>query len=182
MKSKCLLLFLSLVFSPLAYGLDEGDFRLGVSAGNVTLTGDAGTEFGNALGYGIHAGYAATDVMFFDLTYNQSRHNDLDRSTVDIGVNYYTGSYDALLWNLSAGGSFINHKFELIDLSDATYTSDAFALYFGGGGDFAVGDNFMTGLQLRYYKAFATRVTVNGEDFNAIQDSLSVVLRLFYTF
>ncbi len=179
-----LLVLSSLGFSTRAFAVDEGDVRLGVMAGHVGLMGDVASGRSNSLGYGAVFGYASSDQMIFELGYLQSAHDNLTHSEMLVGLNYYLGSYDALYPQITGGVSFLSNKFRdtTNPIPNTDISSNGFGLYFGGGIDFEMGSHLLAGIQGRYNKAFDTTVTLaNGSSVKAIQDNITVMLRVIFT-
>lgn len=165
----------------------EGAVRLGVQAGQVGLLSDVGSFSGssNNLGAGVLVGYSATDDMVFEIGYLSSNHSNVAHQEVNLGLDYYLGSYNALYPQLIAGASFIGNT--LTDTSpsgnNAKVGSNAFGLYFGGGVDFELGQHMAMGLQAMYTKAFESTVVLpSGPSVKGVQDSFTVLLRLMYQF
>src|SRR4051812_49350048 len=77
--SRLILVFSALLVIFLCLGAvdvnaEEGHHTLGVQAGQVGLSGDVGSTYGNALGLGGFFDYAASDWLELELSYLTSKH------------------------------------------------------------------------------------------------------------
>lgn len=184
LRVKTILIFGALIFASLsASALEENQIRLGVQAGHVGLLSDVGSRHNSAVGLGVVFNYLVSDEMAFELDYENSQHNDLRHSAFHGGVNYYFNSYDMAYYYFHLGAGFVSHDLSSLGTTDASTSSQAFALNAGLGVDFELGPNFATGIVAKYHNVFDTTVTVNGnEQFKAVQSYYTVMARFLFSF
>ncbi len=177
MKLLGIILSLALLTGVAQADINEGDVRLGLTAGHIGLLSDVGDRAGNSLGFGGFANYTITNEMQFELGYLTSSHNNLNHREINAGVNLFFNSYDAAYFAALMGVDFVGH-----DVNYAGATSSGMALYGGVGVDFELNKNFGAGLYAKYHYAFETSVTdsTSRNSVKAIQHWVSVLVRLMY--
>lgn len=168
------------VVSLKAFGAEDpkqGDFRIGVITGNVGLLKDVGDDAGNAIGFGGVFNYNIADEFFFEGSYIQSSHDDLDHQEFNFGVGQYFESYETAYFYWAAGVLFASNKLDSPDVKDT-----GFGLYGGAGLDIYTAKSVTFGLQARYNKIFEKEKEVAGNDIKVVQDFYTVMFKVQYTF
>lgn len=180
-KLVIILTFLAAVVSLKAFGADpkEGDFRVGVTAGNVGLLKDVGDDAGNAIGFGVVFDYNIADEFFFEGSYVQSSHDKLDHQEYNFGVGQFFESYETAYFYWAAGVLFATNEIEITSLKAK---DTGFGLYGGLGVDIYTAKNITFGLQARYNKIFEKEKNVSGNDIKIVQDFYTVLFKVQYTF
>jgi len=168
-----------LAFSQHSFAASEGQIRFGAQGGHVGLLDTVGEKAGNAVGFGGIFNYAMSEEMMLELTYTTSSHTGssvhLRHNDFGAGVNFYFNSYDMAFFYAAAGVNFISHE-----LTDLNKTATGFGLYGGLGVDIDLGKNFSSGVQAIYHKAFDSSVDIGGVSQKAIQDYVTVMVRLLF--
>ncbi len=166
---RLLVTVLFVAFSSITFAMDEGDVRLGVVGGNVSLLGDVGSGGQNSLGAGGIFGYQLMDDIVFNIIYLKSDHTNIGvkHSDLSLGVDYYTGGDGTIAYYVSGGAALLSNNFSATPAND----SSAMGLYLGAGIDFQVRPQFMFGLKFKYNKAFEAKVGTT----TTVQDSIDVL-------
>lgn len=179
-KLLLILICLAAVVSLKAFGSEDpkqGDFRIGVITGNVGLLKDVGDDAGNAIGFGGVFNYNISDDFFFEGSYIQSSHDNLDHQEFNFGVGQYFESYETAYFYWTAGVLFATNDLELVNAKDT-----GFGLYGGAGLDIYTAKNIAFGLQARYNKIFEKEKQVSGNEVKVVQDFYTVMFKIQYTF
>jgi hypothetical protein len=182
------LFLLTVFFGVESVHADEGRNTLGIQAGQVGLSGDVASAYGNALGFGVFFDYAASDWLEFELSYLNSRHTKnsfgYSQNVIGAGVLYNVDQFDIFVPYLRGGAEFISVSADLPSpVVPAAHSTTGFGLNVGVGGKFLLGNNFMTGLDLTYHSAFESSITPpGGTSTKVIQGFTTIMLRLGYVF
>jgi hypothetical protein len=171
------LFFATLVWSQPSFAIKESELRIGAQGGNVNLLGDVGNSGQNGMGFGAVVDYAVTEEILFEVGYLTSAHESVNHTDLSLGINLNLNNYDVAYGYVSGGASFLSNSF-----SNPSITGSAFGVYVGGGFDFELGRNFVTGIQLKHQKAFEATKSVSGVAVKTVQDSTTVLLRFMFTF
>ncbi|MDZ4678662.1 MAG: outer membrane beta-barrel protein [Oligoflexia bacterium] len=169
---------------------EEGHHALGFQAGHVGLSGDVGSRYGNALGWGVFADYAASDWLDFELGYLNSKHTNnslsMTQNALSASILYNVDQFDLFIPYLRGGAEFVSANEDIVNPSNLVpsgYSTTAFGLDVGFGGKFLIGTNFMAGADFTYHSMFDSNVSLpNGTNAKAIQSYLTVMLRLGFVF
>jgi opacity protein-like surface antigen len=197
--SRLILVFSALLIMFICLGAadsnaDEGRHTLGVQAGQVGLSSDVGTVYGNALGVGAYFDYAASDWLELELSFISSKHsqNNLNLTQNDYAAYmvYNIDTFDAFTPYLKGGAEFVGHTQDIPNVNvlggvstNQSYTG--FGLGFGIGGKFQIATHFSAGLDVLYHDIFTVSATPPGAisgSVNVIQNFYTVMLRLGFTF
>lgn len=178
-----LLILLTFSLSPKVNAQDgpKADlFKLGAIFGNVALSDAPQGTSKNAIGLGGIFGYSLEDELSFELGYLQSSHDKVDLQDISLGVQYYFNSYEPFYYGLTAGVTFTSNELEIS--TSQTIDDTAFGLFIGAGADVFTKRSMVVGLQARYYKMFASDITVSSTNYTVIDDYYTILVRVLFQF
>ena len=155
-------------------------FRAGLLLGNVALNSVPVKESKNAIGGGVSLGYSVNEELGIELSYIQSKHDDLKYKDYSLGAVYYFESYDPFFFHLTGGVSFTNASDTLA--SGQEFSDTAFGLFAGIGADIYTKRTMIIGLQTRYYKMFGSDKTVGNTAYTLVDDYWTVMMRVLFQF
>lgn len=171
-----------LVGAPLtSYAIQDGDYRLGVLAGNMEQGGTL-KDRGSLLGYGLGFGYMFTDDMLFDFDIISGSSKLMSQSQINIGISYYYAQINTAYFNLSGGMNIINNGVKYSD--SETISTGASGLYLGLGLDYDISARFTAGFQFRYsYLKPSKKLNEAATEEVSVTDSvINSFFRLSYVF
>src|ERR1700722_545978 len=147
-------IFLAFVFfvrNPKALA-DEGKLTFGAEAGEVGLSQDVGSTYGNALGAGAFFTYAPSDFLDFQLSWLTSHHTSNNLNLVQnayiADLIYKVDQFDIFTPYIEGGAEFVGHTQDVLNTSTGTTSSSSntgFGLNIGFGAKVDLGKNFQTG-------------------------------------
>jgi opacity protein-like surface antigen len=168
---------------------EEGHHTFGVQAGEVGLTQDVGTTYGNALGGGLFFDYAASDFLEFELNWLSSHHSNnnlnLTQNAYAAAVQIDIETYDIFTPYIKGGAEFVQHSQDITSgTTTSNYNTTGFGLDLGAGARVDFTKHLMAGLDFTYHSLFNTTVTPNGANYsiNTIESYFTVMLRFGFTF
>lgn len=155
----------------------QDEIRIGVLTGNVGLLKEVGDDAGNAIGLGAVLNYNITDELFFEGSYLQSSHDNLDHKEYNFGIGQYFESYETIYFYWSTGILFATNDLTAINQEDT-----GFGLYGGLGLDILTSKRVSFGLQARYNMLFDKEVNVSGRDIPVVQDFYTMLFKVQFLF
>lgn len=193
---KLVLIISTLVFVSGAYA-EEGHHSFGVQAGEVGLSSDVGSIYGNALGSGLFFDYAASDYLEFELSWLNSHHSgsnptfgnpmSLTQNAYMVALQYDIETYDIFTPYLKGGAEFDNHGQDVINPTTQANTpvnTTGFGIDVGIGSKVDFTKYLMAGLDIMYHSMFTATVIPAGTStsVNTIESYFTVMLRVGFTF
>jgi hypothetical protein len=173
---------LAIIFvSKPAQAVQDGEYRLGVLAGNLQLLGKQ-AKMGSGLAYGLNFGYMFSDDMLFNIdAVAGTVGKTFTQTQLDVGVSYYFAHHNTAYYNLSGGMAVANNTLKF-DAESLKAGSSGF--YLGLGLDFDLGSRFVGGFHIRHNALTQVkRTTEVGAVETVVVDSFTTtLLKLAFVF
>ncbi len=177
---------------PMAFA-EEGVHSIGVQGGQVTLTNDWGSPYGNALGGGVLYRYAASDYLELELGWLNSKHNSnangssisLNQNAFNVDVLYDFDVLDILVPYIKGGVDYVTHTQDVVGPFSNLYNQNynGFGLNIGFGGDFLLSKRLTAGLDFTYHNIFTAQTTsLSATPVNVIGSYFTVMAHLLFRF
>lgn len=179
-KLLLILTCLAAMVSLKAFGAEDpkqDEIRLGVLTGNVGLLDDVGDDAGNAIGIGVIFNYNITDELFFEGSYLQSSHENLDHKEYSFGIGQYFESYETIYFHWSTGVLFGTNDLATINKEDT-----GFGLFGGLGLDILTSKRVSFGLQAHYNMMFDKEIQIAGVETPIVQDFYTILFKIQFLF
>ncbi len=188
MKLLIKLIIFCAVISATQYALaEEGHHSIGIQGGQVLLSGDVASTYGNALGLGAFFNYAASDWLEFQLGWLNSKHTTtangqnvaMTQNAFNADILYDIDQFDVFVPYVKGGVDLVTHSPQDVvgttgNLSGQSYSG--FGLNLGIGGQFILGKNFFTGLDITYHSIFDVSTSAPGASSVKVLQSFTTVL------